>query len=82
MKTKTMKHNVPSGGIYVYVRRYQGKSELIILNGTNDAQELPMHQYQEILDGSCSGQELISGKKIDLTKNMQLHARQSLIIEL
>ena len=82
MTTQTVRHNVPAGGIYVYVRKHQGKSELIILNGTNDAQELPIHQYKEILDGSQYGQELVSGKKIDLTKNMQLNARQSLIIEL
>lgn len=83
MTTKTVRHNVPSGGIYVYVRKHQqGKSELIILNGTNDEQNFPIHQYKDILDGFRYGQELVSGKKIDLTKNMQLNARQSLIIEL
>lgn len=82
MITKTMKHTVPAGGIYVYVRKHQGKSELIILNGTNHPQELPIHLYKEILEGSRYGEELASGKKIDLTKNMQLNARQSLIIKL
>ena len=81
MTSKTVKHYVHKCGIYVYVRKYKEKNELIILNGTNDVQELPVHQYKEMLEGSRSGYELISGKKIDLTKNMKLNARQSLIIE-
>ncbi len=83
MTTKTVRHSVPAGGIYVYVRTHkEGRSELIILNGTNDEQDFPIHQYKDILNGYRYGQELVSGKKIDLTKNMQLNARQSLIIEL
>ena len=82
MTTKTVRHYVPAGGIYVYVRKHQGSSELIILNGTNDEQEFPIHQYKEILNGFDCGKELISGKKIDLTKNMKLNARQSMIIKL
>lgn len=38
--------------------------------------------YRIMTNDSKSGKELISGKKIDLTKNMTVGARQSLIIEL
>ena len=82
MTTKTVKHYVPTGGIYVYVRKHKGSSELIILNGTNDEQVLPIYQYKEILNGFNCGKELSSGKKIDLTKSMKLNARQSMIIKL
>jgi len=64
------------------MRKNKGKNELIILNGTNDKQEIPIHQYQNMLEGLSSGHEIKSGKRIDLTKDIVLTARESLIIEL
>ena len=71
MQKKTVKYHIPQHGIYMYARTNSGKTELIVLNST-DAEQVV----------AKSGKELISGKKIDLTKNMTVGARQSLIIEL
>jgi len=82
MAENTVKHYAPAKGIYVYMRKHSDKNELIILNGTNDTQVIPIYEYQEILQGTSLGYELKSGKKIDLTKQLTLTARQSMIIEL
>ena len=78
MEKKTVKYHIPQHGIYMYARTNSGKTELIVLNST-DAEQVVANDHYRIM---TSGKELISGKKIDLTKNMTVGARQSLIIEL
>lgn len=83
MEKKTVKYHIPQHGIYMYARTNSGKTELIIvLNSTNAEQVVANNHYRIMTNDSKSGKELISGKKIDLTKNMTVGARQSLIIEL
>lgn len=53
-----------------------------VLNSTDAEQVVANDHYRIMTNDSKSGKELISGKKIDLTKNMTVGARQSLIIEL
>ena len=66
----------------MYARTNSGKTELIVLNSTNAEQVGANDHYRMMTNDSKSGKELISAKKIDLTKNMTIGARQSLIIEL
>ena len=80
MEKKTVKYHIPQHGIYMYARTNSGKTELIVLNSTNAEQVVANNRI--MTNDSKSGKELISGKKIDLTKNMTVGARQSLIIEL
>ena len=71
MEKKTVKYHIPQHGIYMYA-----------LNSTDAEQVVANDHYRIMTNDSKSGKELISGKKIDLTKNMTVGARQSLIIEL
>ncbi|MCM1613144.1 cyclomaltodextrinase C-terminal domain-containing protein [Phocaeicola massiliensis] len=66
----------------MYARTNSGKTELIVLNSTNTEQVVANKYYRMMTNDSKSGKELVSGKKIDLTRNMTVGARQSLIIEL
>lgn len=82
MEKKTVKYHIPQNGIYMYARTESGKTELIVLNSSNAEQVVANEFYRMITNDSKSGKELVSGKKIDLTQNMTVGARQSLIIEL
>ena len=82
MEKKTVKYHIPQHGIYMYARTNSGKTELIVLNSTNTAHVVANKFYRMMTNDSKSGKELVSGKKIDLTRNMTVGARQSLIIEL
>ncbi|WP_455671924.1 cyclomaltodextrinase C-terminal domain-containing protein [Phocaeicola sp.] len=82
MEKKTVKYHIPQNGIYMYARTLSGKTELIVLNSTNAEQVVENDLYRMMTNDSKSGKELVSGKRIDLTKNMKVGARQSLIIEL
>ena len=82
MEKKTVKYHIPQHGIYMYARTNSGKTELIVLNSTNTEQVVANKYYRMMTNDSKSGKELVSGKKIELTRNMNVAARQSLIIEL
>ena len=82
MEKKTVKYHIPQHGIYMYARTNSGKTELIVLNSTNTEQVVANKYYRMMTNDSKSGKELVSGKKIYLTRNMTVGARQSFIIEL
>ena len=70
MEKKTVKYHIPQHGIYMYARTNSGKTELIVLNSTNTEQVVANKYYRMMTNDSKSGKELVSGKKIDLTRNM------------
>lgn len=78
----TMKHWLTQNGIYVYVRSFEGKAAMVILNGTNKEQVLPVKRYNEVINNATTGKDIISEKDIDLTKDISLNPKQSMIIEL
>jgi glycosidase len=79
----TMKHFIPQNGIYVYIRSFEGKAAMVILNGTNKEQVLPIKHYNEVLNNNATtGKDIISEKNVDLTKDITLNPKQSMIIEL
>nr|WP_320038111.1 glycoside hydrolase family 13 protein [uncultured Bacteroides sp.] len=78
----TMKHFIPQNGIYVYVRSFEGKAAMVILNGTSKEQLLPIKHYNEVLNNATTSKDIISEKNIDLTKDITLNPKQSMIIEL
>ena len=78
-----MKHFMPFNGTYVYSRSYDGKTVLVILNGTSKTQELPVARYTEVIQDHKQGKDIIDGSIIDFTQeNIKLAPYQSMVIEL
>ena len=75
----TLKHYSISHGTYIYQRAYNGKSIVVILNGTNNPQELDLTPYKEILPNAQST-DFLSGRTIKLEKKLNLNAREILIL--
>ena len=74
----TLKHYSISQGTYVYQRAYNGKSVVVVMNGTDAPQELNLESYREVLPQSeCT--DFLSGKKVDLTEKLSLKEREILI---
>ena len=75
---------IPHNGIYVVTRRWHRNTVMTILNGTSQEAVLEVGRYAEILD---DGQELTrvqdipTGRYYDLSKDLKLKPRQSLILE-
>ena len=69
-------------GVYVYARQYQGKTVLVMLNGTNKAVDLPLSYYQELLKNVRSGKDILSGRTVQFGETLSMASRESLVIEL
>ncbi len=73
---------IPYQGVYVLARQYQGKTVLTVLNGTSKEARLDVKRYTEVIGQHKAGMEVQTGKTIDLTADIQLEPRQTMIIEL
>ena len=76
----TMKQFIPYKGIYVYERRLDGASCLVIANGNNRVATLHPERYAEVIDPATSGTDIISGRTVSLTKPLRLSPRKTMII--
>lgn len=75
----SLKHYSIQNGVYVYQREFNGKSVVIVMNGTNDSKELDMTPYQEILP--CENAlDILTGKNVNLSGKLRLDGRENLIL--
>ena len=66
---------------YVYARICKDGKVIVILNGSNKEQTLSPEKYGEVIGNAVSGKEIISGKTIDLKKNINIPPKGTVIIE-
>ncbi len=76
----SLKHFVPQNGVYVYERKYKGKSVVVLLNGTNKEQCISLANYREVLP-STTAVDLISGSRLSLDDKLELEKRAVIILE-
>ena len=72
---------IPYNGIYVIARQYQGKTVLTILNGTSNPATMDVERYAEVIGNTVKAKDILTGRYYDLSKNVELKPRQSLILE-
>lgn len=77
-----MKHFMPVQGVYVYERSLDGKSVVVVMNGSNKDVELPMERYAEILRDKNIGKDILTDRVIPLGDKLSLKAKEVLVIEL
>ncbi len=76
----SLKHFAPSDGVYVYERKLDNKSVIVILNGTKENKELDLDHYREVIPAS-NAHEVISNKNIAVNNRLSLKARDVLVLE-
>ena len=72
---------IPYKGVYVIARQYQGRSSLTILNGTSEPATMQVSRYAEIIGDVQQANDVITGGKVYLGKDITLSPRQTLIVE-
>ena len=75
---------IPDNGIYVITRRWHRNTVMTILNGTTQDAVLDISRYQELFDDGqdvSRVQDIPTGRYYDLTKNLTLKPRQTLVLE-
>ena len=69
-----MKHFSINKGVYVYERKYENKSVVVFMNGTDNEQTISLTPYKEILP-SNNATDFISGKNIELNNEITIDKR-------
>ncbi len=88
----TMKQFIPYNGIYVIARQlddhaldqpdhFVRHTVLTVLNGTSKPATLAVKRYAEVIGSTARAKDILTGRYYDLTKDLQLKPRQSLVLE-
>ena len=72
---------IPYQGVYVVARQYQGKTALTVLNGTSKPTTMDVARYEEVIGKASKAKDILTGRYVDLSKNIELKPRQSLVLE-
>ncbi len=76
----TLKHYSICQGVYVYQREFNGKSVVVVMNGTDSPKELDLTPYKEILPAE-NARDVLTGKQVNLEGKLALEGRENLVIE-
>ena len=77
-----MKHFMVNQGVYVYERSLDGRSVLVLMNGSDKEVNLPLARYAEVLRGKTSGKEILTGKEIPLGDELSLAPKGIFVLEM
>jgi len=76
----SLKHFSIQNGTYVYERKHNGKSAVVIMNGTDKAQTLNLAPYREVLP-RAEAKDFLSGRTVALGETLELQPREILLLE-
>ena len=82
---------IPYGGVYVIARRLEAtatsqqsqkpKTVLTVLNGTTKPAIMQVDRYAEVIGQAKRARDVLTGRYYDLSTNLELKPRQSLVLE-
>ncbi len=75
-------HFVPENGVYVYFRYNDKRKVMVILNKNKGKHLLNPRRFEEMLKGTTSGTDVLSGKQFQLGEMIDLPAKAPLLLEL
>ena len=77
----TQRQFIPYNGVYVIAREYQGKTVLTVLNGTSKPATWEVSRYAEVIKDRNAAKDILTNRRYDLSKNVEMKPRQSLVLE-
>ena len=77
----SLKHFMPQNGIYAYQRRLGDKTVTVLLNGNDTPQKVTMERTLEVLPYGTRQHDIISGREIEITPEMEFSPRQVMILQ-
>lgn len=72
---------IPKGGVYVVARRLNGRTVMTIVNGLDKQATMQVAHYAEVIGNHTTATDITSGNTVDLTQNISLTPRQTLILD-
>jgi len=80
--TGKLTHYIPENNVYVYFRHNNKETVMVIINNAPDTQILNLARFQENIKSFTSGNDILSGKTIDLKAELSVEGKSSMILEL
>ncbi|MGX4643651.1 glycoside hydrolase family 13 protein [Massilia sp. SYSU DXS3249] len=80
--TGKLMHFGPENNTWVYFRYDDQKRVLVAFNNNDKEMVLPTSRFQEMLKGTPSGVDVLSGRTVDLTRELRLAPKATALIEL
>jgi len=77
-----MKQFIPEDGIYVYFRFNKEKTLMIIANDNDNAKQLAVERFDEMLNTKTIGVSIVTGDKYLLSSPVSIPAKTVLILEI
>lgn len=73
---------IPFKGVYVVARTLGNKAVMTVLNGTSKTATMSVARYAEIIGNRTEATNVLTGRKIDLTKDVKLQPKGVLVLSL
>jgi len=75
-------HYIPENNVYVYFRHNDKETVMVVINNAPDVQKFSLERFQENIKLFTSGNDILSGKTIDLKSELSIEGKSSMILEL
>ena len=72
---------IPQNGVYVVARSYNGKNVMTVINGTSKAATMKAERYAEIIGEAQEATNILTGHKINISKDVKLAPRGVMVLE-
>ena len=72
---------IPQNGVYVVARSYNGKNVMTVINGTSKAATMKVERYAEIIGDAQEATNILTGHKINISKDVKLAPRGVMVLE-
>ena len=72
---------IPQNGVYVVARSYNGKNVMTVINGTSKAATMQAERYAEIIGDAQEATNILTGHKINISKDVKLAPRGVMVLE-
>ena len=78
----SMTHFIVENSVYAYARQLNDKTVFVMLNGSDKEITADLSIYKEIIQDYTSGKDVLTGKTIQLGKELKMQPRETLLLEL
>ncbi len=73
---------IPQNNVYVYFRKDNKNTVMVILNNSTEKQKISLYRYAEGIEGFKNAKNVLTEKKMKLQKELEINPKTPLILEL
>jgi glycosidase len=77
-----MTHYIPENNVYVYFRHNEAESVMVVINNSAEAKTIKTTRFQENIKLFSTGNDVLTGKSVDVKNELSLDGKSVLILEL